>query len=285
MKTKQMFKYYLTVILLLSGSIAIGGVPVLAGTFMLSEGQQMLTTGVTYLHAKDSFNQQHQSVPAGCTTQDYYWHNNYTYGYSYYHNIFVNANISHQTCTGQPTISGLGDVTVGVRGRLNKFRNGRTWEVALKLPTGYNATKVNRLGYGRVGLWVGGAWSTQNTGWEMKAPTYWVFGAGVQGWFGPPASQFRSYVKWSKRLDDRGNNGLVLGANLKLSFRDGRPQIMPALGFPRNPGDYDLLTLSAKYGHRLANHWMVSAAIGKHIWGRNAINGVYLDLSLTRLWD
>lgn len=262
-----------------------------AGAYLISEGQQQYTTGVTYLWADRLWDRNRNNVPAGCTVQDYYWHHSYTHGTSYYYNLFAKTALSYNTCQGrganpnQPSASGIGDVELGIRGRLDKFRNGQSWELSAIIPTGYNKNRVNRLGYGRFGIWGGLAISTQNTGWEERMPSYWEFGGGIKYWFGPPATQFIGYVKWSKRLGEDGSDRFILELKQRLSFRDHKPEFIAGNVAPRFPGDYDETLLVAKYSRSLGNGWTVAPSVGKTLYGRNAVDSWYVDFSVTRLWD
>jgi len=285
MKLKSQFFHSLVFMLLLSGTFFVCTATVRASAFMLSEGQHMYTTGFTYSTANEWFDQNRNRVAQGCTSSDYSWNHSYTYGYSYYNNFFANTSLVHQSC-GAGKVTGLGDAQLGVRGRLDNTRNGRTWEIALNIPTGYDNQKINRLGYGRFGVWAGLAWSTQNTGWEEKMPSYWEFGTGMNYWFGAPSSQSRSYVKWSWRLDENGDNRIVLQGTLKLSLRDGRAEFPVAFaGFPRYSGDYDAGVLAAKYSRRLTEQWTVSVGAGNTVWGRKTSASWYGNLSFTYRWD
>ncbi len=281
------FSQVIALLIFAGGLLFVNAATSMASTaFMLSEGQHRYTTGVTYATAKDTFNQFRRRVPQGCTSRDISWHHSYTYGYSYYLNLFANGALSNFACGAQPKVTGVGDIQVGIRGRLDKFRNGRTWELATWIPTGYDNQRINRLGFGRFGIWGGVNWSTQNTGWEASMPSYWEMGTGIQYWFGSPATQSVSFLKWSWRLDEKGKNRIVLGSKLRLSFRDGTPQFPAALGgFPRFSNDFDQLRLYAKYSHRLSKHWTVSTTIGNTVWGRNISASWTGDLAVTYRWD
>jgi len=283
MKTKNLLVHVVTP-LTFAGGLLLAGTAAQASAFMLSEGQNMYTTGITYSTATEWFNQARDKVPQGCTSKDYSWNHSYTYGYSYYTNFFANTSLANQSCGVGAKTAGIGDVQLGIRGRLDNTRNGRTWEVALSIPTGYDNMKANRLGYGRLGLWAGVAWSTQNTGWEETMPSYWEAGTGINYWFGPPATQSKTYLKWSWRLDDQGVNRLVFQGTLKLSLQDGRPEIGVG-GFNRFSGDYDAGIISAKYSRRLSDQFTVAVGVGNTIWGRNISASTYGDISLTYRWD
>jgi len=286
MNMKNLLGRTAVILIVAGGFTAMNATNAKASAFMLSEGQNMYTTGFTYSTASDWFNQQRNRVPQGCTSHDYSWNHAYTYGYSYYTNFFADTSLANQSCgVGQKT-TGIGDVRLGVRGRLDLERNGRTWELAVNIPTGYDNQRINRLGYGKIGLWGGIAWSSQNTGWEEKMPSYWEVGTGVQYWFGAPASQWKSYLKWSWRLDEDGVNRIVLKGTLKLSLRDGRPEFPVAFaGFPRYSGDYDAGIIGAKYSRKISDQWTVAFGIGETIWGRNISAGRYGDISFTYRWD
>jgi len=289
-KMKHRFSQVVALLFFAGGLLLVNTATSMASTaYMLSEGQNRYTTGIQYATAKDTFNRFRHRVPQGCTSRDYYWHHSYTYGYSYYYNLFVNGGLANQNCAGRVKVTGVGDIEVGIRGRLNKFRNGRTWELSAIIPTGYDNKRVNRLGFGRFGIWGGVNWSTQNTGWEASMPSYLEMGTGLIYWFGAPATQTKTYLKWSWRMDKKGINRIVLGSTLRLSLRDGTREFLPAapggLGFPRFSNDYDELTLYAKYSHRLSKQWTVSTTVGNTVWGRNVSASWYGDLAVTYNWD
>ena len=285
MKIKNIFGYTTASLIILSGMSVHSGTAQ-ASAYMLSEGQNMYTTGLTYSTANEWFNQNRNRVPQGCTSKDYSWGHSYTYGYSYYTNFFANTALANQSCGAGGKTAGIGDVQLGIRGRLDNTRNGRTWELAVSIPTGYDSQKINRLGYGKFGLWAGVAISTQNTGWEESMPSYGEFGTGINYWFGSPATQWKSYAKWSWRLDENGDNRIVLQGVLKLSLRDHTPEPIPAAGnFLRNSGDYDAGTISAKYSRRLAEQWTGALKIGQTVWGRNISASTFGTLSVTYSWD
>ncbi len=286
MKMKNILKQMVASIIFAGGLSVVTVGSAQASAFMLSEGQNMYTTGFTYSSGTDWFNANRDRVPQGCTSSDLSWNNSYTYGYSYYYNFFASASLANQSCGVGPKTAGFGDVQVGVRGRLDNTRNGRTWELALNIPTGYDNQKINRLGYGKLGLWAGVAFSTQSTGWEAKIPTYWEFGTGFNYWFGAPATQSKSYLKWSWRVDDEGINRIVLKGVLKLSLQDGKPEFPVAFaGFPRYSGDYDAGIISAKYARRLNENWTGAVTIGETVWGRNISASRFGTLSFTYGWD
>jgi len=276
-------------IIFAGGMLFVNSATSMASTaFMLSEGQHRYTTGFSYSTGTDAFNNFRRRVPQGCTSQDYSWHHSYTYGYSYYLNLFANGAYVNQGCGTQTKVTGVGDIQVGIRGRLDKFRNGRTWELATWIPTGYDNRRVNRLGFGRFGIWGGVNWSTQNTGWEASMPSYWELGTGVVFWFGAPATQSRSFIKWSWRLDRKGKNRIVIGSIFWLSFRDQTPEFLPIVaggGAPRFSNDFDQIKPSIKYERSLSKHWTVSTAVGNTVWGRNVSASWFGDLAVTYKWD
>ena len=287
MKIKHLLNHIMAMLVIVVGLSTINVGTSSASAYMLSEGMHRYTTGLQYSTADEWFNQQRDRVPQACRSEDFNWHHQYTYGYSYYFNFFAAAALGNYSCGVHAKVAGLGDVKLGIRGRLDQNRNGRTWELAALIPTGYNGQKINRLGYGQFGLWGGVAWSSQNTGWEEKKPSYWEVGTGITWWTGSPSSQSKTYGKYSWRLDEDGNNRIVLKGVLKLSLRDGGGVVTPTAGgfqFLRYSGDYDVFTISAKYAHRLTRHWSIAPKIGAAVWGRNTSASYFVDLSISRQW-
>ena len=254
----------------------VGAGQALAGAWMVNEGESVASAGVSYSTHNRFYNNASVLVPQGCTSRNTSVNAGYEYGLSYFYNIYVNTGYGNYACAGRNTATGIGDVTVGIRGRLDQYRNGKTWEVEATFPTGYNKTAANRLGYGEYGIAAGVNFSNYaNYGYEEwreeegRLPFIYAVGAKVQFWTGAPSTQLVSYAQVGENVFT--NDKVFLRADLRLSFRDGdRRIILPQNALSANAvADYDRLDLSLRYSHPITDDLAAHAHIGRTFWGRN----------------
>ncbi|WP_287963123.1 hypothetical protein, partial [Alcanivorax sp.] len=114
----------------------LAGLPMVAhaGDWMRSAGESGLGVSLEYGTADHYWNRFRKLLKDNCTSNDWKLFLHYEYGYSYDYTLFGNTALDTRRC-GNRHSSGLGDIRLGVRGRLNPFRNGSTWELSVLVPT------------------------------------------------------------------------------------------------------------------------------------------------------
>ena len=127
-----------------------------ASAWMRSEGELQLSMSLSLSTAEDRWDRDRRLVEADCTTRRRALDVQGEYGYSYYYTVFADAGLTNKECGGEPGESGLSDLTLGIRGRIDPFRNGRSWEIALKPPVSGDDSDTARPGNGEFGLEFGG---------------------------------------------------------------------------------------------------------------------------------
>ncbi|RMH52670.1 MAG: hypothetical protein D6682_01460 [Zetaproteobacteria bacterium] len=254
--------------------------PATAGSWMLSQGEVQYGGGITY-YTDDSYWDQHSHLISGtCTSHNLYLFQGLQYGYSYYHTLFVETTFALQRC-GAVHTTGLGDVRLGIRGRLDVERNGRTWELAAIVPTGYSRTAPRRIGNGRLGVEGGLFFSGQEKGFEEKKRAFVKAGLKARYWFGPPASQLLGYLGGVWRVGS--GQSLEGRINGDFSLRDGRPEPI-SLTNQTQLSDHDRVYLEGKYNHVIMPAWTATFSIGRDVWGRNSGRGTFAALFLSHTW-
>ncbi len=253
-----------------------------ASSWVLSEGDAISSSALTYYNAKSYWDQDSKLQDTGCTSNNAYLYQSMEYGYSYYRTVFMNTSFASQKC-GRDNTSGLSDVQLGIRGRLDDERNGRAWELSVIIPTGYSSTEPQRIGYGRLGVEAGIFTSEQSRGFEdVQKTSYMKTGLRLRYWLGAPATQAIGSVAWVQRLARK--HRLQLGVNGYFSLRDGRPETI-SLNNQVRLSDYDTVNFEARYRYRISNEWSTSFSIGQDVWGRNSGKGRTATWEFTRAWS
>lgn len=105
-----------------------------AGTGLRSEHQMFYNGTLGYNWATRYWDEQGDLRDIGCRSQHQSFSNYLEYGHSYYHTLFGQLGLAQADCGGDSE-SGLSDLKLGVRGRVNRYLNDRAWELELTIPT------------------------------------------------------------------------------------------------------------------------------------------------------
>ncbi|RMG29898.1 MAG: hypothetical protein D6721_04885 [Gammaproteobacteria bacterium] len=250
--------------------------------WMRSEREAYYATGLAFSTSRHYWDRSGRRHRSGCRTRQLENRHHFEYGLSYYHTLFLSVGLETKHCGGAAS-TGLGDLRVGVRGRRDPFRNGRTWEVLAILPTGYSRTERLRRGFGEPGIEAGIASLYRGQGMDTAHTWDWEYGAALRYWAGPPAPQFVGHLKWTWPRDDGTRRFLALETELAL---DGaRPE--PLAGSPGEAvrARHDLLRLRAGISRRLAPGWRLRLEATRTLWGRNTGERYSLGVVLSHHWQ
>lgn len=254
-----------------------------AGAWMRSEGELQLGMNLSLSTANDSWDKERRLVDTGCTTHRQYADVHGEYGYSYYHTIFADAGISNKECSGQTRVSGLSDISMGLRGRLDVFRNGRTWEVSLRLPVSGNTADPARPGNGEFGLNAGVHFRLAPDPYEnpalMLQNGIWSWGTGMRLWTGGLAHNWWGYLDWRRDIGD-GLWSISPRLDGVLSFGEGGAPA--AQNFRSN--DYDKLAATIDLKREINRDYSISIAFVRNLWGKNTDRESMLRLGMSRQW-
>lgn len=255
--------------------------PSTAGAWLRAEGEWLLSTSVATSSANSSWDDNRKRSRDACTTTRQSLDVYSEYGYSYYHTLFASAGLADKQCRGEDGASGLSDLTVGIRGRLDPFRNGRSWEIALKLPISGNTADSERPGNGEVGIDAGVHFRLAPDPYEHQVISYrggiWNWGAGIRAWTGGLAHQAWTYGGWSRSLDNGWGISTQLSATLSFGGRT-------AYSDGSKDNDYDKLVASFGVRKSLTRDIGVSVSVSKALWGRNADQDLGLRIGISRMW-
>jgi hypothetical protein len=242
-----------------------------ASNWMRSEDELYFKAGFDYDTASQYWNRDGELTDMSCTATNWTHNQSYEYGWSYYRTVFGTLEYRDRRC-GDVTDSGLGDLTIGMRGRLNIYRNGRTWETALIIPSEDGGLYGLRLG-------VFGSFGDRHT-IGNGAGTNFELGANLYLWEGAAPEQLASYIKFNIAPSAERLFTTSLEGDYALVDRD---KIYDAtINQVENYG-YDRLNLRIGYSQKVSLYWRMSIEATSVLMGRNASksNGVGLSFSRT----
>lgn len=105
-----------------------------AGSSLRSEAQAYYNGNVGYTWADRYWDEFGERRDIPCRSEYHSFSHYAEYGYSYYHTLFGQLGLARSSC-GDDGESGLSDLKLGVRGRVNRYLNDRAWELELTIPT------------------------------------------------------------------------------------------------------------------------------------------------------
>lgn len=261
-----------------------------AGNWMRNQGESAYLASLDHSSSSSYWDRDGILRDSACRSDSTSLNQYYEYGYSYHYTVFAGASLEDRKC-GTHSASGLGDVLLGIRGRLNPERNGETWELKMTLPTGYSRTVPVRLGYGRVGLEAGVGFRTRGEPYNREDPyqpsyartpdSYWEYGASLRLWQGAPASQVGAYAKWTRILDEKWI--FAAAAEGEFSLGDGKTENVDFVSHDRLP-EYDVIRGMLEFKYLLDREWTVAISPKANLWGRNVGRSSGASVSIHRTW-
>lgn len=269
----------------LFGSISIASLvlmiisgPVFAGSWMRSESEYLYHASFSHSSADQYYDNRARLKDADCKSSDLNFNQAIEYGYSYYYTLFADISLEHSSCGGKSE-NDLGDLEVGIRGRINLLRNGRSWEVALIIPTDNKSSSSSNLGAGEFGIKLGlhGRFAAGGT---VQLQHYITVGTELRFLSGSDASdRLLGYINYSL---PRAKFDIDLGFRAERSI--GNNSIEDSLGFSSVTGDYQQHTIQASLSHKI-EEWSLRYKISKVVWGKNTDASSAIGISLSRTWN
>lgn len=253
-----------------------------ASPWMRSEGESLLASGLGYSVA-DSFWKQNGDIEQYRDPRKqilYYLH--YEYGYSYYHTLFTSAAYIREE-TGSSEKSGVDNVKLGVRGRLNYFRNGRTWQLSAIMPGDPSITKPGSGKFGAdAGIFHRYIPDSYENPFTDPTGNIWGWGAGATIWSGDTGGEVWGYGRWERSLfSPIWQTAAKLSG--RSSFAGGERGSVDVFG-PNDSYHYDQLSSELSLQYRLSRQTTVGASYKRDLWGRNIDMNEGILINLNTGW-
>lgn len=269
----------LTLSLVVLGILIVGPGSAYADNWMRSEEEGYYKVSLEYDTTNDRWNQDRKLETMSCTPRNWRLSNSYEYGWSYYQTLFGSIDYMNRNC-GDNEASGIGDLTLGFRRRLNIYRNGRTWEAAAIIPTGYSTTDTATIGSGLYGLRFGlfGSFGDKHgVGGEYGSNV--ELGSNVYFWEGSAAEQFSAYLKYNFAATEESHLYTALEGDFALNNRSNQQATTIN---PVSDSGYDRVNLRIGYSRRASLYWRVSFEATSVMWGRNTNDSNSVTVNFSR---
>lgn len=253
-----------------------------ASPWMLSEGDLTYYGGLSYSTSDSSWDKSSQLEDSDCHSTKTGSHHGVEYGYSYYRTIFARAEMIDKGC-GEDSYTGLGNLRIGMRGRLDVFSNGKTWELSAIIPTGYSKENPSRPGDGQFGVEGGLAYLSRGSLREFAPRWDFITSASIRYWFGGSATQFITYATARRKIGETASMSFNLNADISFQNQDDDQRVNFADS--TRLSDYDKLTAKISWSDRLDDNWRYNIGASHVVWGRNAGHVFKLGITFSRRWS
>ena len=216
----------------------------------------------------------------------------YEYGYSYYRTIYANTSLGSKNCSDKKSV-GLSNIELGVRGRLDPYRNGSTWEIALLLPINKNHSAFDSQ-TGSFGLKAGIGYNFSDDPYETFLlggdTSRWAVAMGIKTWQAHIPNELWGNLNYDKRLSSsdwyKQSGGWSFNAQLDGKHSFGKVNSAIANPFVVDAHDsYSLLTGTAKLTHALSDVSYINGGIALDLAGRNIHSGSSLFIGYNYQWS
>jgi hypothetical protein len=197
---KQQYNlYYFIILTLMSSSLNT-----MASSWMRDNEQSFLHASVSNSRSSQ-FWDQNRNLLDSCDSNNSSTYLTYEYGYSYYHTLFGATSIERNSCDDFSS-QGIPNIELGVRGRLNKFRNGRTWQLSAIIPIQGNSNDSSKPGNGEFGI-VAGIYISPKPDpylnpFSSSKGGAWSYSLKGTFWMGGEAHEIEGNVAWKHPLFD-----------------------------------------------------------------------------------
>lgn len=263
-----------------AAGLLLASATTLAGTWMRSEEEGYYSARLEYETADTAWDRNREQQPTPCTANNWKLSHSYEYGLSYYRTAFGSLELLDRNCDGYDA-SGIGDLELGLRSRLDIFRNGRTWEVAVILPTGYSSNAQARIGndlyalrLGAFGRFKGPLRQNGKDGLTLE------MGSNVYLWEGSASEQLSASGKLTLPVLQHSRIFAALEGDYALINRHDA-----ALDTSINPPvkyGYDKLTGRLGFSTKVSRNWSLTLEGASVILGRNTSDANSITLGLSR---
>lgn len=245
-----------------------------AASGLRSEADSLYAASLGFLAATEEWDDDGTLQPNDCRSE-YTGLSHYgEYGFNYYYTGFAKLAVAQSRCADESR-TGFSDLKLGIRGRIDLYRNDRAWEIEATIPTRRDAVSGRRLGCGSFGL-------AGNVDFKDEFVTnqYFEYGAGVQLWESPLAHQFKAQLGGSGHITRSWSWNLGLTGSAPLTEGQGDPDgVLSDCG---TEGRIVRAQTGAKF--KLSDFTSFHCGVTVSVWGREASRTNGYSCGFTRLW-
>lgn len=269
----------------LSLLLVISSINCNAGPWMQSEGDSVGATGISYSQADRFWNRDSKLIRYSDKHHEATYYLYGEYGYSYYYNLIASTGWNYRD-DGIIKENSIDDIKIGVRGRLNVFRNGRTWQVNAIIPTRKGDLTGSRPGGGKAGIDAGIYYRFIPDPYEKPFTVHnqgiWGAGLGITLRSGGIGSELWAYGKWEKNIfSPSWQGGFKLSA--LSSFAGAESGSVDIYG-PNDTYQYNQITSELLIKYHLNRSMTINAAYVRDLAGRNINRNEGVHVGISTSW-
>jgi hypothetical protein len=248
-----------------------------AGSNLRSEGHVHYVGTLGYSTAERRWDQDRNLQDTDCRSAYSNFNHYAEYGYSYYYTVFGQAGLATSQCADSQK-SGLSELHLGLRGRLNLYMNDRAWEIEAIVPVHGDQEGRSRIGCSSFGL-IG---SVERRDEVVPESEYYVgAGAGVQLWEAPLSHQAFGKLAANGPIAQFWSWGANLKLELPLTDRAGA--IVDNLSDCGT--DSKVLRSGVSLRYSLSPLSSASCGLSASLWGEEASQSYGFSCGYSRRWQ
>lgn len=245
---------------------------------MRSSDEHYLEAQVVSSSATQYWDVSGHTIAYGCSLSDQNLSGKYEYGYSYYYTLISGLSIDSRECGGQRETR-FESASVGIRGRLDDYANGKSWQIRLLYQNSYSSTNPLKAATSHAGFEAGLArsdhfWFSDQVGTYQHSVQY---GTSIRIWSGGTAPQWYGHVKYTYTPVAEWMFSTALDASWQFD---------PGSTFTQSNNvfsDARLLKGTLMVSRKLSDEWWINGGIMKNLWGQSVsqLTGVFIYVSRT----
>lgn len=250
-----------------------------AGDWMLSKGSAKMGMGYSILSSDRYWDENSELQKDDCSSLDHSLGIRYEYGYTYHKTLFASTSLRSKTC-GDEKVTGVSSFKMGVRGRINPFRNGHTWEVSAIIPVEkdkFEDSKSDAKEYGiELGLFRTYRPDPYKFAFMENNPGVFGWAVGVNLWNEDIGHQGWVQGNWRKKLSDEYSIKATLGGRTIISDVDETDTLS---------NDYDVVNASFRLSRKFDEESRMGISLRQDVWGRDTSRDTTLQVTYQVSWD
>lgn len=247
----------------------------LAGAALRSEEELLYSIALGHNWATQTWDDHGDTQEIGCRNEYTGLSHYLEYGYSYYYTLFGNVGTARSRCADESE-SGLSDLRLGIRGRLNRYLNTGGWEVVLTAPLSGKQLGTSRIGCGAFGL----AGNLDRKDKIVEDRLSIAYGVSLRLWESPLAHEMREEVELSGQITGRLSWSAGVQHGFPLTQADPDPQ--GAASDCGTTAQSVKGNAALKYG--FTNDQSAECGYGRAVWGEETSRGQSAYCAYTYIW-
>lgn len=246
-----------------------------AGPHLRSEGEALFALRYEYSSANQYWDRHGTLRSLDCRARNQKLTGHYEYGYSYYRTLIVGAGVENASCGGDSDTE-IDHLILGVRGRINPYRNDRAWELRAHIPMS-GGSGITNDEFGLEAGMAGRDSFFRDTDEELYLGSI-EYGASLRLWTGGESAQLLGYVQGDYLLAPSWALLVRFDAYYPLEGVGGE------VATSENETGYKLLKGTFGLNYEFERKRWLSFGVFQDLWGENTNRRSGVFTGVTYVW-